>query len=79
MGVDLSGQLLGFRALGALLLVTVVLSFRFSLGLNSRFLRQKHSVGIPKGGIFREANGINSCHPAFYKPKLPGLKDNGTS
>ena len=38
MGVNLSRQLPGLRALGALLLVTVVLSFLFTLGLNIRVL-----------------------------------------
>ena len=79
MGVNLSGQLLGLWALNALLLVTAVLSLLFSLGLTSRVLRQRYLVEVPKGGVFKEANGVNSYHPASHKPKLPGLKDNGAS
>lgn len=77
MRVNLLRELSRFRAFGTLLLITSVLFLISSLGLNSRVFEKGHSVSTPKGGVIKEPDGVNGCHPAFHEPELLGLKDHG--
>lgn len=79
VGVDLSGQLSRLQALSALLLVTAVFFLLFILSFTSWVFGQRYLVEVLKGGVFREANGVNTCHLAFHKFELLGLEDNGAN
>ena len=76
MGVDLQGQSTRLRTLGVLFLVTAVLHLLFSLDLTSRVLGQWYLLGVPEGGVFGKANGVDCCHPALHESEIPGLEDN---